>query len=219
MYWETQLKARMERVPGVSDTHGVFLFCAARPDPGTPLERCDYDTWGPVGPMREGDPRYNTLFGSSVIHVTNQLLIYEVLFSLAPEGFLIYIEVAKDDADRYPDPDTEDYLINREDPPCCTRTFPEMLRLLWEWEQATLPPFNNTEVAAVTAAGILERLRTDYGLTEEVLAEVVSAVPPMQVSRFLMGEQNARERPPVETIPQAPEPVLEWVQSTAEPLP
>lgn len=219
MYWEKQLKPLMERIPGVSDTYGVFVFCAARPEPGTPQDRCDYDTWGPVGPVRDDDPRYQTPFGSGVITTTNHLLIYGIPFALSPDGFIIYIEAATNDADRLRDPDAEDHLVNWEDPPCCTRTFHEMLRLLWEWAQVTVPPFGNDEVAARTAVGILNRLRDDYGLTDELLTEIIADVPPMQISQYLAGNPNARARPPVEMIPPPPQAMLDWAQAIADPLP
>lgn len=219
MYWDTKLKHLANREPGKNDTAGLFLLCAARPEPGPQLDRCDYDTWGPVGPVRTDDPRYASLFGSGVISTTHQLLIYDIVFALPPDGFVIYIEVATDDADRLRDTTTEDHLVNMEDPPCAARTLHELFRLMWEWTQVTYEPFTNDEVAAVTAANILARLKTDLGLTDTVLDEVVAAVPPMQIARYLAGDSDARRRPPSETIPPAPQSFLDWLESTCEPIP
>lgn len=219
MYWETKLRDFIDRVPGVDDTYGIFLMCSARPDPGNPQERCDYNTWGPVGPVRTDDPRYQSLFGSGVIQKTNQLLRYEILYALPPDGYIIYIEVATDDKDKLHDEFTENYLINEEDPPCGTRTFHELIRLMWEWTQVTYVPFSNDEVAAVTAAGILNRLKLDYGLSDQIIEEVVQLVPPMQVAKYISGEQNARSRPNVELIPVVPANLRAWAKSTCEPIP
>lgn len=220
MYWDTRLKMyTADRMPGVGDTLGVFIMGRAQERPASLLDRCDANAWGPMGPMREGDQRNDTPFGTEVILHLKQVRQYEIVFALPPQGFITYVELGLDDYNRTPDTASEEWLVDDYDPPCVTRTLHEMFRLMWEWTQVTYEPFTNDEVAAVTAAGILDRLTTDHGFTTAVMDDVLAAVPPMQVARYLTGDPDARRRPPVDTIGPPPQSFLDWLQSTCDPIP
>lgn len=158
----------------VDATNGAFLFTNSVPVPNGDW-RCDRGMYGAQQFVIETQPR--------VFNEVNQLIVYENLLTVNSVAAIVYIESRSETARG-----TE--RINNSVAPTTTRTFQEMLRLVWEWSQLVDAPFNSTEEVAVAAHEFLKALN----LTAEEEQHIAS-LPAMQISRFLEGAEDARKRP------------------------
>jgi hypothetical protein len=158
----------------VTATNGAFLFTDSAPLPNGDW-RCDRGMYGPVPFVVEQLPR--------VFNEVSELIVFEHLLTVNGVGSIIYIE-SRNETPR------GTYLINNSVAPATTRTFQEMIRLVWEWAQLADYPFHSTDRTATQARLFLEWMQlSDYQL------EYIASMPDMQISRFLSGETDARRRP------------------------
>lgn len=158
----------------VTATNGAFLFTDSAPLPNGDW-RCDRGMYGPVPFVVEKLPR--------VFNEASELIVFEHLLTVNGVGSIIYIE-SRNETPR------GTYLINNSVAPATTRTFQEMLRLVWEWAQMTESPFNSDERTAVQAKKFLDAMH----LTE-IERDIIAGMPAMQIARFLSGAEDARSRP------------------------
>jgi len=134
--------------------------------------RCDNGKFGPK-------PFQNV----RIIDQLSEILVYEPVLSVNGVGHLIYIEgVAKQDV--------ANQELSYGEMPTTGRTLWETLKLIREWAIVNQEPFNNTEAVASKAHQFIQGLK----LTEQELAVIDQQIP-MQISNYLMGNINARQRP------------------------
>lgn len=158
----------------VTATNGAFLFTDSAPLPGGDW-RCDRGMYGPIPFVVEKLPR--------VFNEASELIVFEHLLTVNGVGSMIYIE-SRNETPR------GTYLIGNSVAPATTRTFQELLRLVWEWAQVADPPFNSQERTATQAKKFMEAMQ----LSDEETAHIAS-LPAMQITRFLQGHEDARSRP------------------------
>lgn len=211
MSWDFGYESIINKQP---DDRGLFLFCAARLNDGwnSSTDRCDAEQWGPIGPVRHDDQRAGSLFGSAVVTSVQQLMDYRILFDFSPAGYIIFIAL-RDVVTGEHDQAAEDYLCNAEDPPCCARTMPQLIRLMWEWAQMVNAPFLASETPAATSAAILQAL----DLPAELLADLLASTPDMQVAKYLQGDTDARRGPDLAAIPPTPPALSAHLKNLVEP--
>ena len=68
------------------------------------------------------------------------------------------------------------------------KSLAEFLRLIWEWWQVSLPPFDNDDNPALVARAFFE----NFDIPDFVLSEI-SSLPGMFISKYLLGDENARQ--------------------------
>jgi hypothetical protein len=57
-----------------------------------------------------------------------------------------------------------------------------------EWSVVAKEPFNNLDKCSKISAALLE----DMNMPEELIQHILGTYPPMQISKYLMGEDNAQ---------------------------
>jgi hypothetical protein len=158
----------------VSATNGAFLFTDSAPLPNGDW-RCDRGMYGPVPFVVENLPR--------VFNEASELIVFEHLLTVNGVGSIIYIE-SRNETPR------GTYLIGNSVAPATTRTFQEMIRLVWEWAMLAEAPFHSTDRTAVQASAFLGWIDLTTRETEHI-----ASMPDMQIGRFLSGATDARRRP------------------------
>lgn len=158
----------------VSATNGAFLFTDSAPLPNGDW-RCDRGMYGPIPFVVEKLPR--------VFNEASELIVFEHLLTVNGIGSIIYIE-SRNETPR------GTYLIGNSVAPATTRTFQEMVRLVWEWAQLSDPPFSSTDRTAVQAKKFIDAMQ----LSTSEIAHIAN-LPSMQITRFLEGAEDARKRP------------------------
>lgn len=177
----------LERVIDIYDRplfpdDGVFVFLDSKMMAGPSGEwRCDTGKYTAVQ-FIDIDP----IFSSN-----EEFKFVEFILSVNSVGYVMYIEGANhvELGERY---------CNAAVTPASTRTIQEMFKLIDEWAAVARPPFGNTEAIAVKANQFMTAMR--WTPTE---LDAIRSQPPMQISRFLAGDLDARHRPevPVELSP------------------
>ena len=171
--------ATLERVIDIYDRPvdaqvGTFIFVNSDMllDPNIDW-RCDNGKFGPAPFQSVG----------RVIEQLSDISVYEPVLSVNGVGHLIYIEgVAKQGL-------ANDFLSTGT-MPTVGRTLWETLKLVREWAIVNQPPFNNQEAVSHKANLFIKNL----GFTEQELSVIDNQIP-MQISNYLMGDTNARQRP------------------------
>lgn len=135
--------------------------------------RCDN---GKFGPFPFANPE-------GIFEAPSGIVIYEPILSINGIGHLVYVEgVGKQElANAYLNSDTR---------PVSGRTLWETLKLIREWAIVNQEPFNNTEAVAYKAFQFIKEMR----FTNDELSVIDQQIP-MQISNYLTGNTNARQRP------------------------
>jgi hypothetical protein len=114
------------------------------------------------------------------IETNSVLLEYEPIFSVPGIAHLIYLRRTNFQTER-------NEFLNNAVTQMATATFSEMFVLLNEWAQVSEPPFNNGELISQDAKEFLAAIKFNPAL--------IDGLPPMQISKFICGNNNARQRP------------------------
>jgi hypothetical protein len=169
---------------------GVFVFCKSEPIYDPAMEwRCDNTMYGARA--------YETpsVKNPQLVSSLDDIIMYEPVLTVPAVGHLLYIHFHNDEILR------RDFIDDAE-LPIGAYTLGEMFRLLHEWSAVHGEPFNNQERIAGDAQGFLSALEFDAGL--------IAGQPEMQISSFLRGKENARQRP-LELVPTS-EALLQFVR-------
>jgi hypothetical protein len=67
-------------------------------------------------------------------------------------------------------------------------SFAELIRLMVEWSVVAKEPFNNTDKCGEISTALLD----DMDMSNELIQHILDIYPPMQISKYLMGDENAR---------------------------
>lgn len=155
---------------------GVFVFFKSSPiDSGD--WRCDRGYYGGT--------RFLEDMPTPMVNSVEDIILYEPFLSAAGSGHIIYIEISKPS-------EVANERLNNAIIPNITRTFQELLRLVYEWSVLADEPFNDTSEAAVSAKQYF-----DAFMFSEKEMDVIKSINPMQISQFLSGSTQARVRPSV----------------------
>lgn len=159
----------------VTATNGAFLFLDSVPIPNGDW-RCDRGMYGPAAFVIEWSER--------IFNEVTQLVVFEHLLTVNGIGSIVYMESPGETP-------RATHLMNNSVAPAITRTFQEVVRLVWEWAQLADAPFNAADRTARQAQAFLSALQ----LTDAETRHIRDNLTPMQISRYLTGELDARKRP------------------------
>jgi len=158
----------------VNSSSGMFIFSNSEPVVDSNTEwRCDSTRFGPS--------RFPDALRVDV--QLSDIVVYEPIFSINGVGHIIYIESKSHQSI------AQGYMSNGSIP-TSGRTIWEVLKLINEWSIVNQEPFNNNEDIAKKAYNFIKGLK----LSEEEL-EIINSQVPMQISNYILGNQNARQRP------------------------
>lgn len=153
---------------------GTFVFVDSRPVPASLEWRCDTSYYGPM-PFPDINGR--------IVHPTadqSVLIDFQPIISLPGICYLIYLHRKNYASERH-------HFLNDAVTPMTAATLGECFKLIYEWSQVSLAPFNNTEDIALKA----HKFCSILGVTDTLVA----CYPNMQIGRFLQHHPNARVRP------------------------
>lgn len=177
-YVSTQPYERIKHLCEITppnDQFGTFTFVDSQPVISPDKDwRCDNGRYGP-SPY----PDFNNNYVDPITE-KSVLLEYEPILSVPGVAHLIYLRRSNFEQERYE-------FVNNATTQMATATLPEMFVLLNEWSKVSQPPFENSEEIAQDAHQFLDLLSFDETL--------ISGYPSMQISKFIMGDTNARLRP------------------------
>jgi len=135
--------------------------------------RCDQGKYGP----RAFPPN------PAIAQNPANILIFEPVLSVTGSGHLVYLEYKNSG---------EDTLEHLNNAPQQTigRTIWESLKIIREWAITNDEPFNNQDLISKKASEFIKEMN----FSEDELQHIDNQVP-MQIARYLMGNENARQRP------------------------
>lgn len=189
-----------------SQDGGLFLICSAKQTNSfSKIDRCDADDWGPAGAVRPSDSRFESIFGSGIVTNVNQLEQYKIVYDFSPHGFLIYIKLRFSSAPGTHDIDSENHLLNAEDPPCAGKNFANFLKLIIEWAKTKDHPWDNSDDPL---SDICANFIAASKMPEAIVQNIEENYQDMQVYRFLKGDLNARDQSSVNN--EIDEDTLSW---------
>ena len=191
---------------GRDHSWGSFVFMGSRvvksSDINNTRVRCDLNDYGPIywNSLGETNENGNHDEFSETVDIT-RLQDFSVILSVPSKGHIVYLRLKPINGSLLSD----DYN-NKSIVPSVTRTLFESIKLIDEWSNVTHEPFNNTQGIAIKAKGFIE----DLNIPEDVVGITRSTQADMQVYRYLSGEEDARQRPPIDEIALMPESVYSW---------
>ena len=158
---------------------GCFMMTAARLiNNSEAADRCDFNNWGPIAPQNNEtdlNKSMGTVFFSSVEEIDK----FEILYSLPPYGYIIYLKLKDDEVNQQ---------IKSQALPFGANSFGELIRLMIEWSVVAKEPFNNMDKCSEISTALLE----DMNMPDELIQHILDVYPPMQISKYLMGNTNAQ---------------------------
>lgn len=177
-YVSTQPYERIAQLCAIAppnDNLGTFIFTDSVPvlQPNTDW-RCDSGRYGP-GPYPDVEGVIERPIDDKSV-----LLQYEPIMSVPGIAHLIYVRRTNFEQQR-------NHFLNNATTQMATATLSEMFVLLNEWSKVSEYPFGNTEEIAQDAKQFLSAITFNESL--------IDGHPPMQIAKFLMGDQDARLRP------------------------
>jgi hypothetical protein len=158
---------------------GCFLIVAAKLiNDSEASDRCDFNNWGPVAP-RNNEADLNKSMGTVLFSSLDEIDKFEILYSLPPHGYIIYLKLKDDEVNQQ---------IKSQALPFGANSFGELIRLMIEWSVVAKEPFNNLDKCSEISTALLE----DMNMPEELIQHILDTYPSMQISKYLMGEDNAQ---------------------------
>lgn len=163
--------------------------------------RCDGDRYGPMTFLRPEDPDNDSDSKSPVVKSASMFTRFTPFLSIDRIGHIIYVELT--------DLSIISTDANQNSIPKSTYTISEMLKLLIEWAELVNSPWNSIEPISVKSNLFFEKL----SIPSEVRDDLNNNQANMQVARYLMGNTNARERPPISEISEISPILKRWILS------
>jgi hypothetical protein len=161
-----------------SENKGFFIFENSVPVPPDGYGwRCDSNRFGPQFFMKN-DVEYDPLFAD-----LSEIIVYEPVLSVSGTAHIVYVNGTRD-------AELEDFHLEEYELPRATRTLHELFKLITEWSDVSLPPWNNEETIAVKAKEFLQKMQ----FSSEFIADVRENQIDMQVVKYLKGSADARAR-------------------------
>jgi hypothetical protein len=181
----------------VDSASGIFMFTGSKPVVSAGSGRCDVSMSGPSVFVREGEAILSDVFNSTTLKGMSDLESFQPLISAHNVGHIVFARIKKSGV--------EEFDTNQNSLPHASRTLSELMRLMVEWRLVTNSPWNSNEELPVAVNQFLEII----GISSEVENKILETQCDMQVARFLKGNSNARQRPPVEEI----QPITSFVKA------
>lgn len=135
--------------------------------------RCDSGKFGPSAFQQN----------MRLVENLSDIVIYEPIFSVNGSAHIVYLQTKTNGH-------LADENLNNAEKPLIGRSFWECLKVVREWSIVNAEPFNNSETIADKAGQFMAQLN----FSEQELSHIDSQVP-MQIAKYLMGDENARQRP------------------------
>lgn len=158
---------------------GLFAIVAAKLiNDSEAADRCDFNNWGPIAP-RNNEDDLNKSMGTVLFSSLEEIDKFEILYSLPPHGYVIYLKLKDEETNE---------KIKSQELPFAANSFAELIRLMIEWSVVAKEPFNNTDKCGEISTAILE----DMSMPSELIDHILDTYPPMQISKYLMGDESAR---------------------------
>lgn len=155
---------------------GVFIFLDSRPIVLDGQDwRCDGQLYGArifSGVGESDDP---------LVGGPSELKIYEPIVGVNGIAYIAYAKLENDEIIR-------NQFVNNAVLPSTAATFPELMKLIFEWSSVSTNPFNNHEPIAIKASEFIKY----FSINDDVVAGQQN----MQIYEYLNGSTNARERKP-----------------------
>jgi hypothetical protein len=181
---------------------GCFMMTAAKLiNNSEAADRCDFNNWGPIAPQNN-ETHLNKSMGTVFFSSVEEIDKFEILYSLPPHGYIIYLKLKDDKVNQQ---------IKSQELPIGANSFGELIRLMIEWSVVAKEPFNNMDKCSEISIALLE----DMNMPEQLIQHILDTYPPMQVSKYLMGQENAQLQN--ENIFLIDESLQEWFMSEAIP--
>jgi hypothetical protein len=161
-----------------SENKGFFIFENSVPVPPDGYGwRCDNNRFGPQFFMKN-DVEYDPLFAD-----LSEIIVYEPVLSVSEVAHIIYVNGTRD-------AELEDFHLEEYELPRAARTLHELFKLITEWADTSLSPWNNEETIALKAQEFLQKIN----FSSEFITDVKENQIDMQVVKYIKGDTNARAR-------------------------
>jgi hypothetical protein len=191
---------------GKDHSWGSFCFFNSRivePADINPLrERCDINDYGPIFWNDSGETNEGATHNSFAESVDiSRLQEFYVIMSVPGIGNIVYLRLNPINGTLLSDNYNNDAVL-----PAVTRTMFELIKLIDEWASVSEEPWNNTQTISKKAKDFIQALN----MPDNIKSEIELLQTDMQIYRYLSGNANARQRPPIEEVALMPESVYNW---------
>ena len=191
---------------GKDHTWGSFVFMGSRiveaSDNNPSRLRCDINDYGPIFWNSQGETNTDGNHDefSQTVDIT-RLQDFAIVMSVPSAGHIVYLRLKPINGELLADDYNNNAIV-----PAVARTLFEIMKLIDEWATVNQEPWNNNQSISAKARDFMEGLE----IPQEVTDSVRSLQTDMQVYRYLAGNENARNRPPLDEIAPMPEVVYNW---------
>lgn len=172
----------------IENTRATFTFTDSKPIINSNSGRCDMSMNGPSVFIRNEDVPVSNIFNSTFIASMGEVSTFQSVLAVDGIGHIIYVG--------YDTQEKEEFDINENNTPKATRTLFELLKLMVEWKLVSESPWNSNDKIAIAA----KQFFTKLDLPLEVEEDMINNQCDMQVSRYLKGNVNARNRPDMSEV-------------------
>jgi hypothetical protein len=191
---------------GKDHSWGSFVFMGSRivePSDNNPSRlRCDINDYGPIFWNSQGETNSDGTHDefSQTVDIT-RLQDFAIVMSVPSAGHIVYLRLKPINGVKIDNDYNNSSIV-----PAVTRTIFEIMKLIDEWAEVGKAPWNNTQAISLKAKEFIDGLN----IPEEIMDSIRSQQTNMQVYRYLSGDENARNRPPLEEISLMPDVVYSW---------
>lgn len=191
---------------GKDHTWGGFAFTGSRIVEKSDIiisnKRCDIDDYGPIYWDNTGNMSTNPLNNSfsQTLSMAN-IADFSIIASVPNAGHILYLRFKPVNGEMVAAEATDQAVV-----PAAARTLFEIIKLIDEWSTVSEEPWNNTQAISTKAKEFINGLN----IPQEIMDSIRSEQTDMQVYRYLAGDENARNRPPLEEIALMPDVVYSW---------
>jgi len=191
---------------GKDHTWGSFVFTGSRivqkSDIVITNKRCDIDDYGPIYWDSYGNISTNPQNSSfSQTMSIADIADFSIIASVPNAGHILYLRFKPVNGRIM-----AEEVNNEATVPAVARTLFEIVKLIDEWAVVSESPWDNTQAISIKAKEFMDGLN----IPQEVMESIRSVQTDMQVYRYLAGDENARNRPPLEEIALMPDVVYSW---------
>lgn len=191
---------------GKDHTWGSFTFTGSRivqkSDIVITNKRCDIDDYGPIYWDSSGNistTPQNSSF-SQTMSIAD-IADFAIIASVPNAGHILYLRFKPVNGRIMAEEVNNEAVV-----PAVARTLFEIIKLVDEWAVVSQEPWNNTQAISIKAKEFIDGMN----VPQEIMDSIRSQQTDMQVYRYLAGNENARNRPPLNEIAPMPEVVYNW---------
>lgn len=191
---------------GKDHTWGSFTFTGSRivqkSDIVETNKRCDINDYGPIYWDSSGNISTNPQNSSfSQTMSIADIADFAIIASVPNAGHILYLRFKPVNGRIM-----AEEVNNEATVPAVARTLFEIIKLIDEWALVNGSPWDNPQAISTKAKEFMDKLN----IHQEIVDLIRSGQTDMQVYRYLAGNENARNRPPLEEIALMPDLVYSW---------